>query len=284
MWTLFSFLLTLSFSQAQYFTTSAAAGNGGASLGVGQSLEGHLLNPAVLVHGKAVEGGLHLAQRMTDDSSHNTFWGGSLASNDPQNYFPGALTFLVNRRDVAGIGRVNENFVQFSVGEFVATHFSIGFAALRLSQNSETLATRYNQWNGVLGAHWNPVPEYGFGFTWAYMFHPAANIPESLRLRPLVGVGLHALFDDFFRFRADILQEQKLNPNHSLIYKGGFETLFVENCILRVGFRRDENRRESAWTAGLGFDGPRLKIDYTFERNLIGLGGASHSVDFRMVF
>ena len=46
---------------------------------------------------------------------------------------------------------------------------------------------------------------------------------------------------------------------------------------------RTIERDQSYLTAG-GLQGPRLKLDYAFEKNLKGTDGALHSVDIRLPF
>jgi hypothetical protein len=89
---------------------------------------------------------------------------------------------------------------------------------------------------------------------------------------------------EFVTFRFDVLQEQEQNPSRQLIERLGFESKVDEFALIRLGYRRDANRGESVFTAGAAFEGPRLKVDYAYEKNLVSPQGASHSVDLRIPF
>ena len=54
--------------------------------------------------------------------------------------------------------------------------------------------------------------------------------------------------------------------------------------VFRLGFRRDELADSRIYTAGIGFNGPRLRFDYTVEKNAENTSGALHSVDLRVPF
>ena len=51
-----------------------------------------------------------------------------------------------------------------------------------------------------------------------------------------------------------------------------------------MGYRRDDQWQQDYLTLGAALEGPRLKIDYSFEKNLKGTAEALHSVDLRLPF
>lgn len=278
----FHFLLTPSF--AQYFTGPIAGGLGGAGLGAADVSEGHLFNPASVVHSQAVEfAGFYRNGGLAEGESHRTL-GVSFSDNNPQTYFPGAFTFLMNKRAVPGLPMVDEQFAQLSMAEFIAPHLSLGVSGVYLKQRLPDLAQDFEQWNGVIGALYNPVPEFGIGASVAYFVHPSGTVPLPLRLPQTVGMGVHYLFLDFARFRMDVIQRYDNGAGVKPIWKGGFETLVADFAILRLGARRDENLHQTVMTAGLSFNGPKLKFDYSIEKDMVSNNGALHSVDLRLAF
>ena len=64
----------------------------------------------------------------------------------------------------------------------------------------------------------------------------------------------------------------------------GFESKTSDTLVLRLGYRYDDLNVQHIWTAGIGFDGPRLKANYSFEKNQEGTSGALHSVDMSIPF
>ena len=279
---IFAFLIKPSFGQ--YFTGPIASGLGGASLGAVENTEAHLFNPASVVHGSAVEfAGLYRNGGLADGENHRT-WGLTLSDNTREAYFPGALTVLLNKRAVPGLPLVDEQYAQLSLAEFVVPHLSIGIGGIYLRQRIADLGQNYEQWNGVLGVLYNPTAALGVGANLAYFVHPSSTVPQALRLPQTFGLGMHYLFVDFLRFRADVVKAYDNGAGQKWVWKAGFETMTAPFLILRFGGRRDENLRQTVATAGFSFNGPRLKFDYSFEKDVAGNNGALHSVDLRVAF
>ncbi len=272
-------LLSIHFCCAQYFTGPIASGMGGASLGAVESGEGHLLNPAVLVHGQPIEASLVFRNGGYVETDQQKTYGISITNNDPQTYFPGAITFLRSSRN-KGVP-ADEQFLQFSIAEFAGQNFSVGIAGVRLSQKIFSVAGEQTQWNGVFGLLYNPTPDFAIGFTAAYFVHPSTVIPIDFRLQPTLGLGLHYLFLDFLRARLDVLSHYEEVGNQRLAVKGGFETASTPMTIIRLGARQDDS---TTLTLGLGFNGPRLKLDYAYEKDANRAGSGMHSVDLRLLF
>jgi hypothetical protein len=269
---------------AQYFTGAVASGMGGATLGGVEVPESHLLNPAALVHGSAVDIGLFWANQEANPDVHDKVYGLTLASNDSHNYFPGAITYLDDTKWVTGLGTVHDQFLQLSVAHFVIQHVSLGMSVIRLVDQVDALGMTVHQWNGVVGALYNPLENLGVGATFAYFAHPSSTVPDAVRLRPTAGLGVNYIAEDFVTFRFDVLQEEEQNPHHKFIGRAGLESKLDEYFVIRLGYRRDENRSESVFTAGLSFEGPKLKVDYAYEKNLVSPQGGSHNVDLRIPF
>ena len=54
--------------------------------------------------------------------------------------------------------------------------------------------------------------------------------------------------------------------------------------ILRLGAKIDDFQKPNFATLGWGFNGPRLRLNYSFEKPLKQSNGAMHSVDLLVAF
>jgi hypothetical protein len=98
------------------------------------------------------------------------------------------------------------------------------------------------------------------------------------------GLGVYGALAKVVGVRFDITRHEVHNVGQKLVYMGGFESMTSDFWVLRAGFRRDDELGESFATLGLGFKGPRLRVDYAFEKDINGGSGALHSVDLRLPF
>jgi hypothetical protein len=92
------------------------------------------------------------------------------------------------------------------------------------------------------------------------------------------------LLSDFFRARLDLSRQLEFNPDGEWQIQGGFESFISEFIVLRLGYDYNHLTQENNFTIGLGFEGPRLKLDYAYVDNGNRLGGALHSIDLRIPF
>ena len=126
----------------------------------------------------------------------------------------------------------------------------------------------------------------GFGVAYVVdnLAKPGSEVPRGLREDTRQGLGIYGNLGEIAKIRADISRNEKFNPDHKLTYAIGIESLSNQWVLFRAGFRREELADARFWTAGFGFNGPRLKVDYAFEKNAKATAGAVHSVDLRVPF
>jgi hypothetical protein len=168
------------------------------------------------------------------------------------------------------------------VGYQVSDRLFVGGSAYRLTYKVES--TSYEQWNGSLGALVRVNPFLGLGYVLENLAKPGSEVPQDLREDMEQSVGLFGAIADIAHLRFDVSRREKHNPDHKMAYMMGVETQSHKFFLLRLGFKRDELEDQKLWTAGFCFNGPRLKIDYSFEKSAERASGALHSVDMRLPF
>lgn len=269
-------------SSSGYFTGPVSSAMGGAGRAAVDPSESHFRNPAVVAHSPQIDLGAYYQDGYRAPQTHETTFGASIVDNTGDSICPGAIGYLQNRRSFPGMN-VNEKYVQASLGSFIAEKFSFGVAGIYVSHEIEHGKT-YKQWDGIAGLLYTPNPNLGLAFTYAYFANPSSELPKQLRLMPTVSVGGHYIFQDFLRFRLDVSRVEKDNVDKKLIIESGLETKMPNYFILRLGSQWNDVERKSYLTAGLGFDGPRLKVDYSFQKLRAEEGYTMHGVDLRVPF
>ncbi|NJL24729.1 MAG: hypothetical protein HC902_05880 [Calothrix sp. SM1_5_4] len=202
--------------------------------------------------------------------------------SSPEVWFPGTLHYVRLRERGRGTGTAKGELWHAGVGKRVADQLNLGLSAYRLIL--EDGAGKSTQWNFSLGALWMITRGFGVGYSVQNLARPGSDVPVALREPTRQILGVLAPLGGAARFRADIARIEKGNPDRKLVYMVGFESKTTDLFMARVGFRRDDLLKRSFWSAGMGFDGPRLKIDYAFEKASEESSGALHSVDLRLPF
>lgn len=272
-------------ANAQYFTGAVATATGGAGRAAPEPSETVLLNPATLAHAPDLSAGFYYFHGgNTRQDSTNTY-GGTLLDNQPDSLFPGAVSYLRQHRTFPSGPNLDEHFMAIHVGDFVWDQVSLGASLIRLEQKEEDPnGETYIQWNGVLGFHHNPTPNFAWGVVWYHMANPSGEVPVAYRLMPRVGLGMNYIFENITRVRLDISQDHTLNPERKFRFESGVETFLGQFVVLRLGVSRDENRNQTWLSGGVSFHGPQFKLDYTMAQTDGAGDGTLHSVDLRLPF
>lgn len=278
-----TFNLTQNLAYAQYFTGAVAQSTGGAGRAGAEASELTLINPAVLAHSPAFSGGLFFLDGDEGPGDRSRYMGLNIVDNNEEAIFPGALSYIRRDRELKNIGEIQEDYLNVTAGGFVYKQISLGASLIRLEQKVSG-GESYEQWNGVLGFHHTPHPDFGWALVYYHFAFPGADVPQALRLSTKVAAGISYVFTELFRFRLDISREERENPDRKLAFQGGLETFLNDFIILRLGASRDERAEITRWTGGLSFNGPRFKLDYAYVSNEDKGEGAMHGVDLRIPF
>ncbi len=261
--------------------SSALGGAGRAGL---DGPEGVLLNPALVPLLKSVEIGTFFRDGYVDSGQHRQAWGFGAADNSPEVSFPGALHYLRLRDTGRAPKPVDGELWHVAIGEMMAgERLAFGVSGQRLTYKMKGFRDSV-QWNYSLGMLVLISPELGFAYTLNNLAHPSSSVPVGLREEVQQAAGLYAVAGDIASVRLDISRNEVNNPAKKMVYMAAFESMSGKFVVFRSGYRRDEQQDARFLTLGLGFNGPRLKFDYSFEKNLERTSGALHSVDLRLPF
>jgi len=279
----FAILVLYSFaSSAEIFRGPRSSGAGGTGIAGVMGAEGALLNPAMVPLYKGSTVGAYFRDGYVDSAAHKQGWGFGALDNGPEVWFPGAIHYVRTRETAAGVPAANGELWHVALGERVSENFAVGFTAYRLVHKTDL--DSYEQWNGGMGLMFMVNPELGFGYTLNSILGTSARVPTGLKEPLEQGVGAMVGFGEELRMRGDIRHQVRDNPHNHLTTAFGVESKTEEFFVVRAGYRYEGVTARSVWTAGLGFDGPKLKANYAFEKNQERTSGALHSVDLSIPF
>ncbi len=271
------------YAQAQTFhgpVSASLAGSGRAGLESGEAL---LLNPALLGLLATGELSLQYQDGYLDQHRHETKYGVLIADNSPDVMAPGALGYFQARSTYPGLTAVDSDLWIGGMGKLIARNAAIGFSAYRLASRPKGLE-RSVQWNGSFGALYLLRDNLSVAYVLSNPFGSKSSVPIPLKRVLNHGVGVFWNLHEAGRFRLDGVYQDKYNPKRQWVLAVSAESLVHPFVIARMGGRWDPLQRQQLWTGGLGFNGPRLKVDYSIEKNVKSSAGAMHSVDLRLSF
>jgi len=274
--------LPLRAAHADLFRGPQSTALGGSGVAGMPGAESGLLNPALipLFDGSGVDA--YYRDGYSDRGRHDTSWGFGAIDNGKDVWFPGTLHYFrsreMGRSDIPADGEL----WHAAIGQRV-DKLAVGVSAYRLSHDLKG-DRRYEQWNYSLGAVYQVVENFGVGYVLKNLAGAGSNIPVGLREDLSQTLGLYGNINEIARLRFDVSRRERFNPDKRMAYMFGLESRTSEMLQLRLGYRYDDWANQRFWTAGFGFDGPRLKVDYAFEKAQERTSDALHSVDLRLVF
>jgi hypothetical protein len=266
---------------AQYVTGPVANAVGGAGLAANDEGDQNFLNPATLAQLKSMAIDYFYSDGYRGKDEHDRIYSFALADNSDDVAFSGGLIYTDRRRTFPQFNSLNERYIEFAFAGQLYKQLAWGLGIFNLNQQVEGDDT-YTQTNARFGLFYNPHPDLGLGFIANNIAPTKDEILMNLRLKDELGIGANYIFMPIIRGRADIYRQTQYNPEGKLRWGGGFETLLDAYFIWRFGYQADDLTGRKYYTAGFGFTGPRLKIDYSYQKNVYDNRGGMHSVDFRM--
>ena len=275
---------------AQYITGPVASGAGGAGRASTEDGEQFIHNPAALVDASQGSSSLFYSTGSDMPGEQDQYYGATLTDNSPGLLFSGAYLYVHRIRMFQGLPSVTEDYHQFSLGRYVWRHISVGASITYLrsvlggSGGVNGAGDAYVQWNGHVGVLYNPFPNLGLAFVSYNAFGRQENIPMEIQEVNKIAFGSTYILMDSFHLRGDVSEIQVDNPKHLNEYQLGFESRVEPMLWARVGYDRDEYFNLTYWTAGLTFNGPKLKADYYFRDDVAAGGIYMQGVDLRLPF
>jgi hypothetical protein len=254
---------------------------GGAAIGNSHALDSGWTNPAALAE---VEGVVAGAQ----------FFNGTVASGvDLRQYgititdgstgaFPGAAGYK-HRTYTVGGKTFSEYMMRFSAAIPIQHQLSVGFSGYRVHTNAFTNGAM-NQDNGDLGVYWRASKKLSLGAVTRALFGSKDNAFLPSKVRPTGGLGAEYDLLDFLRLRMDLLYPYEDNPDSRIQTNMGLEIRNMQYVSLRFGYNNDEFRKEDRFTAGFAWDGPKLRLGYSYQKEVRQKLGESHTIDIWLGF
>ena len=237
-----------------------------------------------MVHGKTFTQGYFYRGGYSNPSERNRWLGISLQDNSENLVSTGGLLYGQEDRSFLNLADYKERRIQISLASFVRKHFSFGMSVYNIRRDVEN-DKEYEFYDGNFGFLWNPLPSLGVGLRYDnFAKHGTAGVPTHIRLRDQLTIGTNYVVMETVRARLDLSQQMESNPNNRVDFRAGLESFFDAFFVLRFGFERAQLEDRKYYSAGIGFTGPRLRIDYSYRKNADYSGGALHSVDFRLPF
>ncbi len=268
---------------AQYLTGPVASSLGGAGRAANEDGEQFIHNPANVIQASVVSSSLFYLDGYNAKNEHENLWGLSLTDNSEDLLLAGAYVFAHRKRSFANQAQLTEDYHQVSTGQFILKHFSLGASVTYLHSHIED-AKNYDQFNGHIGALYNPVPEFAVGLVAYNIAGRDLSVPTEIQEGSKLAAGVMWIIDPMVRMRFDLCHVLVQNPDKKFEYQLGFESKTSDLFILRAGFDQDDLSDRKYWSMGLAFDGPRAKIDYIYRKNFEYGGAALHGVDIRVPF
>jgi len=279
-------ILILFFSalaHGEHFSGPISKASGGAGRAGLQGMESAFINPALVPLLKASEMAVYFHDGYIGRQQHRNAYGIGIVDSGKEVLFPGAAHYVRTHDTGRSIGGASGELWHLAFGKNVTNRLAVGASAYRLVYDVER-DRGYTQWNGSLGLLALITENIGVAYVLDNLAKPGSEVPRGLREDMRQGLGFYGLVADLARIRADVSRLEKHNPEHKLTYALALETMTSPWLLFRGGFKRDELADTRFWTTGFGFNGPRLRVDYAFEKNAKGTGGAVHSVDLSVPF
>jgi hypothetical protein len=272
-----SLLLVAPFAQAQLFTGTIAGGTGNAGRAAIEPSESAFLNPATVAYfGNYVLSGQYQTGELNPTTDFNTY-ALQISDGSPQNLIPGALSFVHNVVKLpGGGGDLKQTDFQVTLGEMFLSRFSFGLSIHHLIQEGAGLKDR--QTNANLGFMFTPTERIGFGLV-GYDLVPAEDsVTPARQLQPSYALGSNFILSDEFQFRADVVKPG-VGSRGRMDVGVGLQSFFNQFLSVRLGLQAKETAGETNVTAGLGYRGPRISLDYSFQQDTRAAGSTRHLVD-----
>lgn len=269
---LISFFLSIASAQ-QGPTIDAMAGAGIASR---HPIDAAILNPAALASFEEYYFGAGFFRGKTASGSMDQA-SITLADATSGGFLPGAFTYRY--RKYADGADLKEHVFRLSLAIPLWRNFTAGVAGYKIKSDLATGAD-YSQENVDLSFMWVLTPTFTWGAITKGVFgsKSSAAFIDS-KVMPSSGTGFEYM-NELYKLRADINYYHVNNPGHKMSYHFGTEAQMLAEFKLRAGLSVDDYHGENRYSAGLGWDGPRLRAAYTLQKEFRKELGASHSIDF----
>ncbi|HEX4924594.1 MAG TPA: hypothetical protein VFV50_10930 [Bdellovibrionales bacterium] len=275
-------ILAAANAQASTFSGPVSTSLGGAGSAGVHILEASHLNPATLPHLKGYYMGVLYNSASSQGSASapaSSVSGLGLVITDASDevLIPAAASYTRGTR-LVGPTEYVETEIHVGVGFNVVKRVSAGLSVDRITRTPSNGAELIDH-NATLGALFAPYDNLGFSLVFKNMLET-----RNIEMNPTTTVGAFWMYEKLWRAYIDLSQPQKRNPSRREIVAVGVENSPIGGGLfIRTGGRWDQYEGRRFLTAGLGWDGPNLSLDYGYEKNL-DYDEYRHLVDMRVQF
>lgn len=240
--------------------------------------ESHLLNPATVAHLQSYHIDYYYRFARLESQGSTRDWSVNVADGNQDSLIRAGFAYINTQRNGLGDSRFREENFILSLGGFVYEQLALGIQAHYWAEHGpqQPKDILYQFSTGVV---WNPSEVTGI----ALVFHNMLDKHEPV-LRPEVGTGFVYIYEEIFRARLDLIQPQKFNPNKKGIIALGAESAFPIGFRFRFGARWDDVQKQTWLTGGLAFEGPRLALGFSYEKDTQTRFYDRQSFDLKLVF
>lgn len=271
-------VLTLSsVSQAQFYTGPIAEGTGGAGRGAVDAAEASFLNPAAVAHLRHyfLSASYGATNHLLEGEGQR--FGLHFADGSTGNIIPGAFSYTRKRFEIPNVSSSQFQDFALTLSGVPLRGLAVGVTGHRLV--SSVAGRDENQDNAHFGLLYVPTGSWGLGFV-VYDFLPTStSIPANLRLVPTYALGFNLLLMERFHFRMDLVRPDIQARDRRNNVMAGVESYFRDDFLIRLGTQWKETADEMYVTTGLGYKGPRLSFDYSFQKDVRTAEGYRHLFD-----
>lgn len=268
---------SLSRAQYSYGIISQSMGESGrASI---DPIETGRLNPAGLVYLQEYYAGASYwsTSHKSGDSKNLSV---TLADANHQGWFPGSFTF-VNKGDKT-LGVQEEQYFQGSIGARLYEGLSLGLGVHHLRGNYS--GGKQNLTGGDVGLLWAPHPMLGIGLVTYNVFMTPKDKYQLSSEVPKWAIAASFSAYSLFQLRADYSRPYETFSSQRGTIAVGIESTVAKEFKVRFGGREEGRIDRSYFTAGLGWHSPRLRVDYSFQKETRNLGEITHGFDMWLHF
>lgn len=267
-------------AHAQVFTGPAASAAGGAGRASVDNGEASFLNPAAIGYIQHYNASVFAGVGSHPVDGNSNVLAASLADGTFDAIIPGALTYVQKRLDANNGVSDTQSDIAVTIAGHLHRKLAFGVTGHRLSDQllSATSGASYTQYNANVGALYVPVPNIGLGLV-GYDVGPGDSSPVGIHVVPTYAFGVNYLYEKFFRARLDLVRPDTNNPGQRINMMLGLETFFAEEFAFRVGGLWRETADQDYLTAGLGYKGPKLSLDYSFQKDVRNGENGRHLID-----
>jgi hypothetical protein len=266
-------------AKSQVFTPTIAGAMGGAGRAAIDGGESALLNPASIAHMREYYFGAHYQRGEHPHEGDYSRYAIQL-TDGTSDLVPGGASIYRQKIDLPnGAGSRTDQDIQIGVAGFVIPGFALGVSGHYFTQSGQGRDNA--QWNGTMGVIFSPNDHLGIGLVGYDIAPISTDALMDRKLIPTLALGVHYVLSDLLRLRLDLVRPdiQPLYANHRINAMGGLESFFATTFVFRLGAQALETADQMNLTTGFGYHGPRLSVDYSFQKDIRSAGGVRHLID-----